>query len=488
MAGKRAIIMGAGLGGLGAAVRLKAEGHEPIVIERESSVGGTWYKNRYPGCACDVQVALYQFSFAMSADWTRLYPQQPELLGYARFLVEENGLEGNIHLGDGAAKAVWNEDSQTWTVTTESGKRYEGDILIAALGQLDRPSWPKIEGQGSFDGPEVHSADWDPDLDWAGKRIGVIGSAASAVQMIPEFAKDAAEVVVFQRSANWVVPRGDRVIPESERKLMATNPEVAGQVGAVNRQMQYDVADHFFWRVFEWTPEGREAYTEQALTHLEAQVPDAELREKLTPDYPVGCRRILITDDFYPALMQNNVDLETKGIAKIDAKGVVMADGSRHDLDIIAYATGFETTGWKWSVEVEGRDGRKLQKEWAEVPEAHLGITVAGFPNMFVLYGPNTNLGHNSITFMLERQIDHVLAALAALEEADKHALEPKPEVQAAYNKDLQEKLASTVWSDPACNSWYKTADGRVTQNWGDHTRAYAAATKDVDLADYRVS
>ncbi len=485
MSGKKVIIIGAGLGGLCAAIKLKQAGHSFVIIEKLDKVGGTWAQNTYPGVACDVPVALYQFEFAQSIQWSRAYPQGHEIQAYAEELADRYQLRPNIRLGEEAVSAVWQEGERKWHVITASGDVVEGDILVGALGQLNRPNWPEIQGQDEFDGPIIHAAAWDHDVSLAGKRVGVVGSAASAVQIIPEIAKQAAELTVFQRSPNWVVPRRDVAVSAEESALVMSNPEIAAKLGAMNRQLIYENADYFFWQVFEWTDVARQAYTKIATTHLNSQIADPELRAKLTPDYPIGCRRILISDDYFPALERENVTLENTPIKAMTKTGIVTDDGRDHALDIIVYATGFETTGWRWSTEIIGRDGASLAEAWSDGPEAYLGITVTEFPNFFILYGPNTNLGHNAITFMLEKQVDYMISALAVMTDEKLTAIAPTRAAQDAFNADLQANLSKTVWSDPSCNSWYKTATGRITQNWGSHTRAYAQAVSNICIDDY---
>ncbi|KAB7742138.1 NAD(P)-binding protein [Parvibaculum sedimenti] len=475
-------VIGAGLGGLCAAIKLKEAGFNNVtILEKAAKVGGTWRDNSYPGCACDTPVAMYQFSFAPSLGWSHLFPRAGEVQAYSEFLADTFNLRPNLKLGAETTSAVWDEAKSVWRLTTKSGETIEADAIVPALGQLNRPTIPEIKGRDSFKGPAFHSARWDHSVDLAGKRVGVIGSAASAVQLIPEVAKVAKHLTVFQRTPNWVIPRLDRPITEEEKALMMTASEIA-QMG---RDVIYANADHLFWQAFSWTKEGRDAYTRIALNQLEEQVPDAELRKKLTPDYPIGCKRILITDDFYPALMRPNVSLVTEHIEGITPEGVKTGDGAMHDLDVIVYATGFETTGWHWSMDVIGRGGKRLNDVWHEAPEAYLGITTAGFPNMFMLYGPNTNLGHNTITFMIERQVEYAVKALQALEARGAASMDVTQTAQDRFNRELQANLAKTTWADPGCHSWYKTADGRITQNWGSHTRDYARATANIALEDY---
>jgi cation diffusion facilitator CzcD-associated flavoprotein CzcO len=477
-------VFGAGLGGLCAGIKLKEAGFSDLTIfEKASKVGGTWRDNTYPGCCCDIQVALYQFSFAPSLNWSHLFPRHDEVQKYTEDLADNFGLRSHLKLGEEAKSAVWDEARKVWKITTSLGASHETNAIVAALGQLNRPLMPKIEGRESFAGPAFHSARWDHSVNLEGKRVAIIGSAASAVQIIPEIAKVVKHLTVFQRTPNWVVPRLDRPITDEEKSLVMTAPHIA----MMGRELLYQNADFLTWQAFSWTKEGREAFTRVAMNHLTEQVPDEKLRRKLTPDYPIGCKRVLVADDYYPALQRPNVALETSAIARITPKGIETKDGAEIDVDVIVFATGFETTGWQWSVDVIGKGGLHLRDAWSESPETYLGITTANFPNLFILYGPNTNLGHNSITFMLERQVEYIVKALSALHERKLASMEVKKTAQDNFQRELQAALAKTVWADPHCQSWYKNAKGHITQNWSSHTRDYAAATSEVKWEDYEV-
>jgi cation diffusion facilitator CzcD-associated flavoprotein CzcO len=477
-------VIGAGLGGLAAGIKLKEAGFDDVtILEKAAKVGGTWRDNSYPGCCCDTPVAMYQFSFAPSLNWSHIFPRYNEIQRYTEDLADNFGLRPHLKLNEETTSAVWDDARAVWKLTTRAGKTYEANAIVTALGQLNRPQLPDIEGRESFSGPSFHSARWDHTVSLKGKRVAIVGSAASAVQIIPEIAKEVKQLTVFQRTPNWVIPRLDRPITDEEKALMMTAPHVA----MLNRDLIYQGADYLLWQVFSWTKEGRAAYTRIALNHLAEQVSDPELRKKLTPDYPIGCKRVLIADDIYPALTRDNVTLETGAIARITPKGIETKDGAKHDVDVIVYATGFETTGWHWSADVVGKNGRRLQDEWKDRPQAYLGITVANFPNMFVLYGPNTNLGHNSITFMLERQVEYAVKALSELAAKGGAAMDVTEAAQKRFNTTLQADLAKTTWADPNCRSWYKNEHGDITQNWSSHTRDYAKATERVEWGDYTV-
>ena len=481
---QRAVIVGAGLGGLCAGIHLLRAGISDFtILERDPRPGGTWRDNVYPGCACDVPVALYQFSFAPSIHWRHVFPRVSEMQEYVRQLIANFDLAPHLKTGDGARSARWDEDGCRWRIRTETGAEFEAQTLIVALGQLNRPKLPDIPGRDSFAGPAFHSARWNDSAPLEGKRVGVVGCAASAVQLIPEIAKVAGHLTVFQRTPNWLLPRLDREIIEEEMALLITAPHV----GELTREQIYQNADCLFWQAFSWTPQGRAAFTRLSTMHMESQVADPEMRRKLTPDYPIGCKRVLFADDYYPALQLPNVTLDTAAIERITPQGIRTSDAVDHPLDVLIFATGFETTDWHWSLDVIGRDGVRLSDVWKDGPEAYLGLTVSGFPNLFMQYGPNTNLGHNSITFMLERQSEYIVQALVEKERRGLCAMEPAREVQHRFNREQQEALARTTWADPRGHNWYVNAAGRNTQNWHSHTRDYAAATKNVNFEDYVV-
>ena len=471
-------VLGAGLGGLGMAERLLQSGEDSFVLlEKAGDWGGTWRDNTYPGASCDVQSHLYWFSFDEQPDWSRVFAFQPEIKAHIDRLVHRLDLAPRIRLNTEVTAAHWDEAEGVWRIAVSEGEDVVARALVTAWGQLNRPTFRDITGRETFRGESWHSARWNHDVDLRGKRVACIGNGASAAQLIPEVAEVAGELIVFQRTPNYVVPREDRPYDPEERENYR------------DRAALQESRDGFYWEHEGWMGAMKQGtdvaaeFTAAARAHLEAQVPDEELRAKLWPDYPIGCKRIIIADTFYPALVRDNVQLVTEKLEGVEPEGVRTADGVLHEVDVIVYATGFETLSFNSALDVRGRDGLQLAEAWRDGPQAYLGITVTGFPNLFMLYGPNTNLGHNSIIAMLECQFEYVLQGLAVGKEKGA-ALSVRAEAQDEYNADLQRELRDSSFAG-SCNSWYKTADGRITNNWKGSVEDYRAATRELDVADY---
>lgn len=473
-------ILGAGIGGLGMAARLKDEGKTSfVVLEKADAIGGTWRENTYPGAACDVQSHLYWYSFDDNPDWSRLFAEQPEIRRNLESFVERRSLAEHIRLSAEVIRASWDDADGVWVIELLSGEVVRAEVFVTGWGQLSRPSFKGIRGREQFRGAAFHSAQWQHDVDLTGKRVAVIGNGASAVQIIPRIAEQVGHLEVFQRSANYHVPREDRAYDEQERQAFRDRSRYVE-----SREGFY--AEHESWigaMKLEGNPVLDEFYR-LAREMLDTQVPDPVLREKLWPDYPLGCKRVMVADDYYPALVRDNVDLVTEGIEQIEPEGIRTKDGALHELDVIVFATGFETLSFLGSLEVTGRAGRSLREEWEGGARAYLGMTVNGFPNLFMLYGPNTNLGHNSIILMLECQYEYVLQALRARDAQAAVALDVRADVMEQYNDQLQRELAQTSFAG-SCNSWYKTADGHITNNWSGSVEEYRERTREFRLDDY---
>lgn len=477
-----AIIIGAGMSGLLAAIRLKQAGIQDFVIlEQGAEVGGTWADNTYPGAGCDVPSHLYSYSFAPNPGWTRLFARQAEILAYFRRIAADHGLLPHISFGVEVAGAVYDPDTASWTVRDRAGGAWTGRVLLTAVGQLNRPVIPDIPGRDSFAGAQFHSARWDHGVPLAGKRVASIGTGASAVQYVPEIAPLVDRLTIFQRTANWIVPRPDRAIPPAIRRLLASLPPAERAL-----RLAIYLAVEVRWGAFRNRDGWMARYlTRMARRHLEAQIADPALRARLTPHYPIGCKRVLLSNDYYPALTRPNVALVTDPIARLRPEGVELADGRVVPLDVIVWGTGFAATGLLLPIEIVGGGGRRLRDEWARWAEAYRGVAVAGFPNLIVLYGPNTNLGHNSIIYMVERQVDYAMGLIQALRARNLASFEVRAEVQADYNSRLQQELAGTVWA-AGCHSWYMQ-DGRIVNNWSRSTLAFSRMMRRLDLESYRL-
>lgn len=478
--GPRVIVIGAGFGGLGVAHALREHGIADVtVLERADDVGGVWRENTYPGAACDVPSPLYSWSWATNPDWTRRYGRQPEILDYLRRTAQRDGLRDRVHTGVTVTGLTWVEsgDGGHWRVATASGTTYDADVVVPAVGQLSEPAIPSIPGTETFAGPAFHSARWRHDVDLRGTRVAVVGTGASAVQFVPGIVDQVGSMTVFQRSAPYVVVRPDRLYSRLHHRLFRRFPRVL----AVERRATFELTE-LFNRALEGTSTvGRPlmaAIRGVWRLHLRRQVRDPELRAKLVPDYPLGCKRLLFSNDWYPALDRDHVEVVTDAITSIEPGGVRTADGRLHEVDVLIWGTGFAATDYLGRVEIRGAGGARLSDAWADGARAHLGIAIAGFPSLLCVYGPNTNLGGSSIIGMLEAQARWIAEAVRGLADGRVPTVEVRREVWDAYDEEMQSRLAGSIWS--RCDSWYR--DGtRVTTNWPGTVGEYRARLARVD-------
>jgi cation diffusion facilitator CzcD-associated flavoprotein CzcO len=482
----RVAIVGSGFGGLGAAVKLRLAGIEDfVVLERSDAIGGTWHLNTYPGCQCDIPSHLYSFSFAPNPDWSRTYSRQPEIWAYLQDVSRRYGIDPHVRLRHEMTTAGWDDVEGRWQIEVRvDGKPREltADLLIACPGQLDVFRLPDIEGIDSFAGTVFHSAEWNHKHSLRGERVGVIGTGASAIQFVPHIQPEVARLHVFQRSAPWILPHSDRPTTRAEHLLYRAIPPVQRLVrGAVyaSRELVVPTLMH---------PHRGSIAERIARRHLRAQVPDPVLRAKLTPRYLIGCKRTLISNDWYPALQQPGVELVTDAIARIEPGGIVTADGRTRELDTIVLGTGFHVAEMPVGKWLRGRDGRTLAEVWQGSPQAYLGTTVSGFPNLFLMYGPNTNLGHNSIVFMIESQLNYVMDCIAHLDRSGMASFEVRADAQERYNVELQRRLQGSVWSTGGCSNWYLDEHGRNSTIWPGSTWPYRRRTRRFDPGSYVLS
>ncbi|MDH2424327.1 NAD(P)/FAD-dependent oxidoreductase [Sphaerisporangium sp. TRM90804] len=461
-------VIGAGFGGLCMAIRLQRAGVSYTVFEKAGGVGGTWRDNTYPGAACDIPSHLYSYSFEQRDDWTRRYPRQPEILAYLERCADKYGVRARLRLNTEVTSAAFDEAVNRWRVRTAGGEEHLFDVVVTGVGQLSRPYLPDIPGMAGFAGAGFHSARWDHGRDLTGRRVAVIGNGPSSAQLVPRVARVAGHLDLYQRTPNWVLPKPDGELGRRPARLYAP------LVRAVRRERTYRWLEGVLFPVFVdgWS---RRMVTERARELLLRQVPDPGLRARLTPGYPIGCRRIVIANDFYPALTRPNVELVTEPIARVRPEGVETADGAVREADTIIYATGFRATEFLAPIEITGRDGHRLDEAWKGRAEAYLGVAVPRFPNLFLLYGPNTNLGHNSIVVMIEAQVRYVMKCLALL--ASRGPMEVRPSAMDAWRRALDQAMAGTVW-ETGCRSWYQDESGRVTANWPRSASAYRRVTR----------
>jgi len=476
------LIVGAGFGGLGAAIhRRRAQDDNFLLVEQAGGVGGTWWANRYPGAACDIPSELCSFSFAPHAQWTRKYPGQREIEAYLNDCVQRFGLAPRLRLHTQLIHLVWDEAQHLWRARLLDAAGHEHDMLARtvtlATGPLSRPAMPAIPGLEHFRGPVIHTARWPDDFDATGRRIGVIGTGASAIQLVPQLAPQARQLTVFQRNAPWVMPRGDAPVSAWAHWALAHLPGLR-RAWRTAIYAQHELRAPAFTRRPQWL----RALEPLALRHLRKQVPASPLRDALTPRYRMGCKRILIADDYYPALQLPQVRVETARIDAVEPHAVKLADGRRIELDVLVAATGFDAAELKPPCPVIGPQGRTLHAQWAQRPEGYLGTMLAGFPNLFTVIGPNTGLGHNSMVFIIESQLAFIDDAMRRLSH---HAwLAPTADAQARFNAELQRRLPRTVWAT-GCTSWYQARDGRITTLWPGSTLEYRRRTRRVPEHDF---
>ncbi|MBD8870544.1 flavin-containing monooxygenase [Nocardioides donggukensis] len=479
------LVIGAGFAGLATAIRLQEDGERDfLVIEKGAEVGGTWRDNTYPGAACDVPSQLYSYSFAPNPDWSMSFSPQPEIQAYIRRVAEDAGVLDRFRFHTAVEAAVWDEAAQHWRVDLSTGETVTASILVSGAGGLSAPRLPDIDGIGDFRGEIFHSAQWNHDADLTGKRVAVIGTGASSIQIVPEVQRIAAHLDVYQRTAPYVLPRNDRTYTRLERLAFRHLPFV---------QRAYRTA--IYW--------GRECYVpgftlqprlawpakRMALANIAKGISDPDLREKVTPTYEIGCKRILISNTYYPALDADNVDLVTDPISRITGDAVVTADGVEHPVDVLVVATGFFTTELPIAERIVGREGRSLAETWRDSGMAgYKGTTVHGFPNLFQVVGPNTGLGHSSMVFMIEAQVEYLRDAVRTMRRHEYATVEPRRDAQQRWNDDLQRRMRRTVWHTGGCSSWYLDEHGRNTTLWPRTTFAFRSLLSAFDVAAYEVT
>jgi cation diffusion facilitator CzcD-associated flavoprotein CzcO len=478
----RVAIVGTGFSGLGLAIRLKQHGMANfIALERAEDIGGTWRDNTYPGCACDVPSHLYSFSFAPNPNWSRHFSPQREIWAYLRDCAERFGVTPHIRFRHELLEAAWDEQACLWRIQTSQGP-FTANLLALGNGPLSEPSIPAIPGLERFDGTVFHSAQWNHGHDLNGERVAVIGTGASAIQFVPRIQPQVKRLTLFQRTPPWIIPRDDHPISPESRARFRRYPFLQQFVrGGIYLQREIGAL------AMVYRPRLMRGAVRIAREHLAAQVSDPELRAKLTPRYQMGCKRILLSDDFYPAVSSANVEVVTQRAREVTEHSIVAEDGWERPVDTIILATGFHVTDMPAARYIRGREGRTLADGWSAGPRAYLGTTVSGFPNLFLLIGPNTGLGHTSMIYMIESQLAYILDCLRLMRQHGIQTIEPRAEVQALYNEEVQSRMRGTVWTS-GCASWYLDAGGVNSTLWPGFTAEYRWRTRRFDHASYRLT
>lgn len=476
------VVVGSGFAGLGQLLALRRAGIDDVVLlEKADSLGGTWRDNTYPGCACDIPSHMYSLSSDPNPDWSRSYSPQPEIRAYLERVADEHHLRGHLRFGQEMTGATWDEERRTWTVHTRGGRDWTARFLVSGVGALHLPKTPDLPGASSFAGPAFHSAQWDHGVDLRDKKVAVIGTGASAIQFVPQIAGTAAEVQLYQRTPAWVLPKGDKPLSPRRRRFFARHPRAhrayrAAMYTALESRAVGFHTDPALLKPVEWL----------ATQHIKASIDDPELVAKLTPDYSIGCKRILVSNDYYPALARPDVEVITGGVREVRGSSIVDGDGTERDVDVIIYGTGFHVTDAFDGLEITGRGGRTLRESWAgEGMATHLGMTVTDFPNLFFLLGPNTGLGHNSVVFMIECQTRYVAQAISAVHATGMGGLDVRAQVQQRSNAAVQRRLEKGIWTRGGCTSWYLDAAGVNRTIWPGYTVRYWWETRRFDPTDF---
>lgn len=474
------VILGAGFGGLGMAAQLKKSGiNDFIILEKGADIGGVWRDNIYPGAACDTQSHLYCYEFFPHLRVSRLYANQPEFIDYMNALIDEYQLRDHIILNAEITKATWNQEKKSWQFSINEKEEITSQYFIPAWGQLNTPSIPDFRGLENFKGKFFHSARWDYSIDLNNKKVASIGSAASAVQYIPEIAPKVETLTVFQRSANWILPRQQVIFTKEELNQFENNPETFMQ----SREELFNMREVGF-SVLTQGSDAQKQGMQEAKNYLNTTIKDPVLREKLTPNYEYGCKRILRTSDYYPALQLSHVRLETNPIQGVYENGIITNDGTKHQADIIIFGTGFKSQAFHGNLQINGLNDTTLSDYWSNGASAYLGITVPNFPNMFLIYGPNTNLNHNSILLMIELQLNYITQAIKELEEKKIPAITINEDIYSSFNNQLQSDLKETAFST-SCSSWYKNAEGKIINNWSGTVAEYESLVRQFNIQDF---
>ncbi len=481
MAAPSIIIIGTGFAGVCAAIRLKQAGIDTFtILERSSDVGGTWRDNTYPGAACDVASHLYSFSFEPNPDWSNQFSGQKEIHEYIKHCIAKYGIGKHIQFNQNVSSSVFNEATGQWRVSTTNGEAHQANVLINGMGPLNRPSLPNIEGLKDFEGAMFHSSEWDHTYDIHNKRVAVIGTGASAIQIVPAIADKVAHLDLYQRTAPWIIPKHDKPISERTHRLFRMFPFLQKL-----QRAQFYFINELTVIMLVTKPSLAKHLEKLVLKFIGYKVRDPELRKKVTPDFTIGCKRILLSNNYYPALSKPNVEVVTDSIVRVEKDAIVTANNERRQVDAIILSTGFEASEYPKGFVVKGLQGKSLEEAWKDGPEAYLGTVVTDFPNLFFIIGPNTGLGHTSMIYMIESQVNFIVDSVKKLAAKKASWMNVKPEVQTRYNAELQAKLKTTVWQSGGCKSWYQTKSGKNTAIWPGFTFTFRNRTKRVNERDF---